>query len=62
MTYKIKKLPLNEMTADGSYWAKVNGQKVGANGRAFWNTRSEAIACARRYILATENTGKQNDQ
>ncbi len=29
MTYKIKKLPLNETTVEGSYWAEENEQKVG---------------------------------
>ena len=51
----IHKLGLGETTEEGSYYLKVNGENVGTNGRAFWNTAEEAEACARRYVLAMEN-------
>jgi hypothetical protein len=55
----VHKLGLNETTVEGAYYAKVNGENVGTDGRAFWNTAAEAEACARRYVLAIENTKEQ---
>lgn len=49
---EIKKLKSGEYTEEGSFYALVNGQKVGENGRAFWKTESEAMACAKRYVIA----------
>ena len=52
---KVKKLSLGEYTEEGSYWAEVDGEKIGDKGRAFWFSKGDAMACGRRYIIATEN-------
>jgi len=55
-TVSIHSLGLGQTTNEGSYYAKVDGKNVGTDGRAFWETESQAEACARRFIFATENT------
>ncbi len=55
MEYKAKKLPFGETTDEGSWWAEVDGQKIGEKGRAFWQTKSEAITCAKKYIENLKN-------
>lgn len=42
---KVKKLGLGETTSEGSYWAEVDGEKVGTDSRAFWETENEAWDC-----------------
>lgn len=54
-TVSVHKLGLNEITDQGAYYAKVNGKTVGDKDRAFWETESDAEACAKRFVLATEN-------
>jgi hypothetical protein len=52
----IGKLGLNQRTEEGNYYPMVDGEKVGEKGRAFFWTPREAVACAKRFILAMENT------
>lgn len=47
---KICKLGLGFSTPEGAYWAKVDGDNIGEDGRAFWETHEEAQAAAERYI------------
>jgi len=54
--FKVSSLPLGETTSEGSFFAMVNDENVGTDGRCFWDTEADAEACARRYILAMENT------
>lgn len=54
--FSTHNLGLNQTTDEGRYYAKVDGMKVGMDHRAFWETKADAEACARRFILATENS------
>lgn len=51
MWHKVsaQKLGLGMTTDKGAYYPKVDGKPVGENGRAFWPTREEAKAVARRF-------------
>lgn len=46
----IKKLPLKERTEEGAYWAKVNGENIGIEDRAFFQTEAAARLAAYAYI------------
>ncbi|MEF2549990.1 hypothetical protein VQ042_01255 [Aurantimonas sp. A2-1-M11] len=45
------RLGLGEYTADGAFYARVDGKNIGEDGRAFWPTRSDAQAAADRFLL-----------
>src|SRR5258708_7032007 len=47
---KICKLPLSQRNTEGAYWAKVNGENIGVEGRAFFETESAARLAAYAYI------------
>lgn len=51
----VKQLPLNQITDQGRYWAELDGEKVGWNGRAFWETASDARACAVKNLMKKDN-------
>ena len=51
---KVCKLPLNEYTEEGAYYAKVDGKVVGENGRSHWETYDDALACGQRFIEMKE--------
>lgn len=55
---KVKKMPLQETTLDGPYWATVDGENVGENGRCHWQTESDAYACGARYLMRVLNENK----
>lgn len=47
---KVKTLPHGQTTEEGRFFVKVDGQKVGWGGRAFWPSRAEAIRCGMRNL------------
>lgn len=52
---QVRKLPRHETAAEGAYWAEVDGQKVGDNGRAFWRTAAEARRCGMKFLNLCAN-------
>ena len=52
---KVKSLPLGNTTDEGRYWAEVDGEKVGEDGRAFWETRQQAKDCGFRFLVKKLN-------
>ena len=57
-TIRIKQLPFNEASKDGTHQAFVNGEPVTDpfDKSVKWNGASEAFAAARRYIIDLEAT------
>lgn len=49
-TIKVRRLPFGDTTADGAFYAQVNGKNIGENGRAFWTTAFEARLAAERWV------------
>lgn len=61
---KIVRLPNGETTDEGCFFARVDGKCVGENGRAFFETYEEALACGVRFLtkkIEVEN-GKSKPQ
>lgn len=59
---KVKCLPFGEETEGGRYYAAVDGECVGENGRTHWNTKQEAKDCGFRYLVYKLNFGEQTKQ
>jgi hypothetical protein len=53
---KVKKMPLGEYTSDGCYYAQVDGENIGVNGRTHWETEAAARLAAECFI----NSGEGN--
>lgn len=47
---KIRKFPNGERTEHGAYWATVDGDNIGVNGRTHWETEAAATLAAETYI------------
>ena len=46
----IVKMPLGETTADGPFYAKVDGHNIGINNRTHWDTEAATKLAAETYI------------
>jgi hypothetical protein len=57
----VKQLPMGDTTTEGSFYATVDGEKVGENGRAFWDTEQAAYDCGFRYLVYELNFGGKSD-
>ncbi len=51
----IKKLPLNERTEEGAYWANADGENIGVEGRAFFETEVAARLAGYTYIHGVQH-------
>ncbi|WP_338632160.1 hypothetical protein [Afipia carboxidovorans] len=49
---RVRKLGLGDTTEEGSFYAQVDGENVGEDGRAFWETRDDAQRCGERFLAA----------
>jgi hypothetical protein len=47
---RVRKLGLGDTTDEGPFYAQVDGENVGENGRAFWETREDARRCGERFL------------
>lgn len=47
---KVKKLPHEQYTLEGAFYATVNGKNVGEANRAFFHSHAEAKACGERFV------------
>ncbi len=47
---KVGQLPFGETTSEGAFYPIVDGEKVGENGRCFFQTRESAYDCAVRVL------------
>ena len=52
---QVKALPFGNTTEEGRFYAVVDGEKVGENGRCFWEKRSDARACGIRFLMRKDN-------
>jgi hypothetical protein len=53
---KVKSLPFGETTDQGRYYAEVDGEKVGEDGRCFWDKWSDAKTCGVRFFMRKHNS------
>jgi len=50
MSIAVRKLPFGERTSQGAFYPTVNGQIVGYSGRPFFETKDEAMECAKHFV------------
>lgn len=51
----IHTLPFGDTTDEGRYYAKVDNENIGMDGRTHWQTYEAAMVCARRFVMNSVN-------
>lgn len=52
---KVIKMPLGQTTNDGAYYAKVDGQNIGVNGRTHWHSEASARLAAKVFLYPAQS-------